>query len=80
MSALHSHYGMSINTLTFLPLGNDSATSVYRVQAAGGADYFLKLRARERFNVPSLVVPRYLCDQGVPHVFGPLPRPGGCRQ
>lgn len=34
LAAAETHYGISVSALTFLPLGNDSATSVYRVQAA----------------------------------------------
>jgi spectinomycin phosphotransferase len=72
-AALQAHYGLSIAALTFLPIGNDSATSVYRVQATDGTIYFLKLRAGAGFSVPSLVVPRFLRDQGVPHILAPLP-------
>ncbi len=71
--ALHAHYGISIKALTFLPLGNDSASAVYRVDAADGATYFLKARNGADFSVPSLVVPRYLHDQSVPHIVAPLP-------
>lgn len=73
IATLQTHYSISTRALTFLPLGMDSATSVYRVQTVGGADYFLKIRAHKGFSVPSLAVPRYLCDHGVPHVFGPIP-------
>lgn len=59
--------------LTFLPLGSDSASAVYRVHAADGATYLLKARTGEGFSVPSLVVPRYFHDQGVPHIVAPLP-------
>jgi spectinomycin phosphotransferase len=73
MAALHAHYGISITALTFLPIGNDSASAVYRVQATDGATYFLKVRIGAGFSVPSLVVPRYLHDQGVPHLVAPIP-------
>lgn len=73
MAALHAHYGISITALTFLPLGSDSASAVYRVHAADGATYLLKVRTGEGFSVPSLVVPRYFHDQGVPHIVAPLP-------
>ncbi len=73
IATLHAHYGISITALTFLPLGHDSATSVYRVHATDGATYFLKVRTGTRFSEPSLVVPRYLHEQGVPHLIAPLP-------
>jgi spectinomycin phosphotransferase len=43
-SALRAHYVISIAALNFLPLGNDSASAVYRVETADGAAYFLKTR------------------------------------
>jgi spectinomycin phosphotransferase len=72
-AALQAHYGISVTAPTFLPIGNDSASSVYRVDATDGATYFLKLRAGAGFSVPSLVVPRYFHDQGVPHIVAPIP-------
>jgi spectinomycin phosphotransferase len=71
--ALKEHYGLSATGLTFLPLGNDSATSAYRVQAASGATYFLKARAKTGFSLPSLLVPRHVHDQGIKHIILPLP-------
>jgi spectinomycin phosphotransferase len=73
LAALQAHYGLPGPTLTFLPLGSDSASAVYRVQAAGGAAYLLKARAGQGFSEPSLAVPRCLHDQGVPHIVAPLP-------
>jgi spectinomycin phosphotransferase len=73
IAALHAHYGIAITTLTFLPIGNDSASSVYRVDATDGAAYFLKVRASEGFSLPSLVIPHYFASQGVPHIVAPLP-------
>jgi spectinomycin phosphotransferase len=69
---VRSHYGISIVALNFLPLGNDSDTYVYRVEAADGAAYFLKIRNRLGFSPASLAVPRYLRDVGVPHILAPL--------
>jgi spectinomycin phosphotransferase len=71
-SALQTHYGLQLVKLTFLPLGDDSASSAYRAQAADGADYYLKARALSGFSPPSLAVPRYLQDQGIPHIIPPL--------
>lgn len=77
IAALQAHYGIANAALTFLPLGHDSATSVYRVQAAGGATYFLKARTGAGFSEQSLVVPRSLREQGVPHLIAPLPTTTG---
>lgn len=73
--ALRRHYGLSVETLTFLPIGNDAATFVYRV--AAGGDYFLKLRTAKGFRVASVEVPRFLIEGGVAHVAAPLPAAGG---
>lgn len=72
-AALAAHYGITVETLAFLPLGADSASSVYRVDGADGAAYFLKARAAAGFSVPSLVIPRTLRDRGVPHILAPIP-------
>lgn len=71
-AALRMHFGVSIATLTFLPLGADSASAVYRVEAADGAAYLLKTRRGQGFSAASLVVPRHLHDLGVPHIVAPL--------
>jgi spectinomycin phosphotransferase len=73
VAALHAHYGVSVKTLAFLPLGCDSASAVYRVRATDGAAYLLKARAGAGFSEPSLAVPHYLYTQGVPHIATPLP-------
>ena len=44
IAALHAHYGLSVTTLTFLPLGADSASAVYRVDADDGTANLLKAR------------------------------------
>jgi spectinomycin phosphotransferase len=69
---VRAHYGISIVAITFLPIGNDSDTYVYRVETTDGAAYFLKIRNRQGFSPASLAVPRYLCDTGVPHILAPL--------
>jgi spectinomycin phosphotransferase len=71
-AAVRAHYRISIVALNFLPLGNDSDTYVYRVDADDGVSYFLKIRNRLGFSPASLSVPRYLHDEGVPHILAPL--------
>jgi spectinomycin phosphotransferase len=72
VAALQAHYAISINALTFLPIGADSASAAYRVEVGGGADLFLKVRAVEGFSVPSLAIPHALHSQGIPHILAPL--------
>lgn len=72
-AALHTHYSLDATSLTFLPLGNDADSAVYRAEAADGAAYFVKLRAAGGFSLPSLAVPYALHSQGVPHILAPIP-------
>lgn len=70
-ATLHTHYGLAVAALTFLPIGNDSDSSAYCVTATDGLTYFLKVRAGRGFNRSSLVIPHYLHNQGVPHLVAP---------
>lgn len=72
-STLHTHYSLDATSLTFLPLGNDADSAVYRAEAADGVAYFVKLRAAGGFSLPSLAVPHFLHRQGVPHILAPIP-------
>lgn len=76
-ATLRDHYGLSIVGLSFLPIGNDSASFVYRVDAIDGTSYFLKLRTGSGFSPPSLMIPRFLYEQGIPHIVTPLPTAAG---
>src|SRR5205085_9283021 len=69
---LHTHYGLAVADLTFLPLGHDSSAWVYHVRTADDTPYFLKVR-KAVTNPSSLLVPRYLHDHGVAQVIAPLP-------
>ncbi len=44
IACLPDAYGLDIATVSFLPLGADFNTAVYRVTTTNGADHFLKLR------------------------------------
>jgi spectinomycin phosphotransferase len=77
LAALNAHYGLAVAALTFLPIGNDAASSAFHVVAADGGVYFLKVRAEAGFSPPSLLIPRHLHDQGVPHIVAPLPTLAG---
>jgi spectinomycin phosphotransferase len=65
-------YGISVDEITFLPLGADSSSAAYRIRTSGGGWFFLKVRKGEGFDPRSLVVPCFLSDQGVPHILAPL--------
>jgi spectinomycin phosphotransferase len=69
--ALEASFGLRVQALAFLPVGDDAASWAYRVQAARGRAYFLKVRAGAD-RVPGAVVPAHLQRLGVPHVLAPL--------
>ena len=75
-AVLCAEYGIADTALTFLPIGNDAASFVYRIDSVDGAPYFLKARASWGFNPSSLAVPFCLHSQGIPHVMAPLPTAG----
>lgn len=66
---LQEKYGLRFTELTFLPLGADMGTVVYRVVANDGAAYFLKLR--KGFDEISVTVPLFLKSQGVQEIISP---------
>ena len=43
LTGVRQVYGLPIERLAFLPLGVDVHSAVYRLEAADGAAYFLKL-------------------------------------
>lgn len=72
-AAVLTNYDLAITTLTFLPIGNDLLSFVYRMEASDGQSYLLKLRAEQGFRAPSLAIPRFCYEQGVPHIVTPVP-------
>jgi spectinomycin phosphotransferase len=60
---LQEAYGLGITQVTFLPLGADVNTAVYRATGTNGAAYFVKLR-KGSFDAASVLVPQYLYEQG----------------
>ncbi|GAC1432925.1 MAG: aminoglycoside O-phosphotransferase APH(9)-Ia [Chloroflexota bacterium] len=71
-----AHFGLAVAALSFLPLGHDALAWTYRVETAGGAPYFLKVR-RGVMNPAALLAPRTLRDHGVARVVAPLPTTAG---
>ncbi len=70
-AALRDDYGLAVESLAFLQLGNDAYAWVYKVGTQGGT-FFLKVR-KGAINQASLSVPRFLNDQGIRQVVAPLP-------
>jgi spectinomycin phosphotransferase len=71
IACLQDNYGLLVGQVTFLPLGVDSSTAVYRAVAADGTAYFVKLR-RGSFDELSVALPKYLSDQGIAQIIAPL--------
>ncbi|HMQ29748.1 MAG TPA: aminoglycoside phosphotransferase family protein [Chloroflexaceae bacterium] len=74
-AAVRAAYGLETK-LSFLPLGHDSSSWVYKAQPAAGPPRFLKLRAGP-LNEPALRVPRLLHSLGVPGIVAPIPTLAG---
>lgn len=71
IATVHAGYGIAVAAIDFLPLGADSFAAVYRARDEDGTHYFLKLRLGE-LNQASLLVPRFLHDNGVANVVSPF--------
>jgi spectinomycin phosphotransferase len=69
-------YEVDVAQVSFLPIGADADSAVYRLDANDGAAYFLKLR-RARFDEIAVAVPAFLHEHGAPAVMAPLPTTGG---
>jgi spectinomycin phosphotransferase len=63
INCLQEEFGLSVEMISFLPLGADLNTAVYRVVTKNGTVYFVKLRSGD-LNEASIMVPKYLSDQG----------------
>src|SRR4051812_35189858 len=79
-ACLREHYGLHGTRITFLPLGNDVDTAVYRVDTDDGTAYFLKLRSWRRsgaFDETTVAIPRFLNDQGITRIIAPIATDAG---
>ncbi len=70
LSPLQKEYGQPIAELSFLPLGADENTAVYRVLTSEGITYFLKLR--KNFDEIIVRVPLFLKEQGIQAIIAPI--------
>lgn len=65
---------LRISNATFLPIGADVNSAVYRLTTHDGARYLLKLR-RGNFDEIAVRVPAYLHARGISRVMAPLATP-----
>lgn len=77
IACLQEEYGLPVVQVDFLPLGADRNTAVYRVVAADGRTYFLKLR-KGVFDETSVALTKFLADQGIEQVIAPISTRTGC--
>jgi spectinomycin phosphotransferase len=70
ISRLQEEYDLRVAELTFLPIGADSRTAVYRVDASNGTAYFLKLR--KNFADVIVRVPLFLKEIGIEAIIAPF--------
>ena len=68
---LESAFGLRVREISFLALGADPDSAVYRVVAEDEVPYFLKLR-RGDMDKAAVAVPRFLSDQGIEQIIAPL--------
>jgi spectinomycin phosphotransferase len=76
IARLGEWYALRARTATFLPLGADEFAAVYRVEAADGTDWFLKLR-RGACAEASVAVPAWLRGRGIAEVMAAQPTTAG---
>jgi spectinomycin phosphotransferase len=72
-AVLDSYYGLPNTALNFLSIGNDSASYVYQVSTTDGKEYFLKIRTKQGFGAPSLLIPHFLAEQDIHYILFPIP-------
>ena len=71
IACLEDEYGLPFAQVTFLPIGADQNTAVYRVVAADNAPYFLKLRSGP-FDKSHVALAKFLRHQGNEQIIAPL--------
>jgi spectinomycin phosphotransferase len=71
ISCLKREYGLPVTDITFLPLGADLNTAVYRAITPNQTPYFVKLR-RDDFDEAAVAVPKYLHDHDLRQVIPAL--------
>lgn len=76
VTSLQNNYGVYAMDLTFLPLGADRDTAVYRAAAGDGTLFFVKLR-KGAFDETAVMLPRFLYEQGIPQIIAPLAATSG---
>ncbi len=70
-ACLQKKFGLLLAQISFLPIGADLHTAVYRAVTTDGTAYFVKLR-RGAFAETSVTLPKFLSNQGIAQIIAPL--------
>ncbi len=76
LQSLRGYFGIDAQSLSFLPLGADPHTAVYKALDRQGRTYFIKLRLGN-FQAFCVDLPVFLRSQGITEVISPLPARDG---
>lgn len=76
IACLQAEYGLPVVQLTFLPLGADPNTAVYRAATRDETLYFVKLR-RGILDEIAVTLPRFLSERGIAGIIPPLATKAG---
>lgn len=71
IACLRDEFNLPVAQLTFLPLGADLGSAVYRADSAQDGAYFVKLR-RGVFDANTVLVPAFLAAQGIGEIIAPI--------
>lgn len=71
VTCLQNDFGLPLSQISFLPLGADQDTAVYRAITDDNSMYFVKLR-RGAFNEIAVTLPKFLNDHGITQIIAPL--------
>lgn len=75
-ACLQQAFGLKIADITFLPLGADLNTAVYRATTHDNTAYFVKLRGGH-FDETAVTISQHLHHQGLEQIIPAIPTPKG---
>ena len=71
ISCLNTNYDIEVATLTFLPLGADMNSSVYKAQTFDQTSYFIKLKSGHHHDT-SVEIAELLQSAGIQQIISPV--------
>lgn len=71
INCLDTHYGIKVATLTFLPLGADVFSAVYKAQTLDQTSYFIKLKHGHHHDI-SVEIVELLKNVGIQQIISPI--------